>query len=144
MRKRDCSVDQYATILKTVNCIERNKGKFRYLMAHVTNKAVVVERQMTDVKRKMTGVCCSVSQLQKDMDSLVQGICPDNKDFILGLYNGVVDDVVKLVCRNVKCEHAFDGYKIPKVVLNPDGTVQSGLLSSVLRIVFSLDSSELN
>lgn len=120
-------------VLKTMMCIEKRQEIVHNWMANVTGRLNVVETQMPDTTKKISSLCCMVNDIEKEIKDILNPHCPEEAKLITRLYRGVLDDAIDIICRNPKCNDYLKGYKITT------NTDFSGIISVMLRIVFSLD-----
>lgn len=131
-RKRECTKQRLPALLKTTQCIERNQVLVRNVIANITSKLEVVEKQMQDLDQKTTGVCCMVYEIEANIRASLGPLCPDEATVFIRMYRTVVEDVVDLICRNPKCKDTFKGYTAYPT------KYRTGIIAILLRILFSL------
>jgi predicted hydrolase (HD superfamily) len=133
VRRRECSKDKTAGIIKMTMCLEREQDLIHNWMANVTARLHVVERDMGKDK-KINGLCCMIFDIEKEIKNNLDPHCSEEAKIIVRIYRAVLEDVLDLVCRNSKCNNFLKGYKIPKTAEYDE------IIAILLRIVFSLDT----
>lgn len=132
MRKRECIKPKYPVIMKATKCIDKHQILLQKIIKNSNNKLSVIEDQMLDLDKKTTGVCCMITEVEKDIKNAFVPKCPEEASYIVTLYRTVLQDVLELICRAPKCNDVFKGYTIPKNVNN------GSIIAYLVRIIFSL------
>lgn len=132
VRKRECSKVKLPAIVKLTRCIESHQETVQDWMKNVTGRLNVIELQVPDEK-KINALCCIVRDIETEITTILTPFCADEAKFVVRLYRTVLEDVLELICRSPKCNGYLSGYKAPKA------KSFSGLISTLLRIVFSLE-----
>lgn len=135
-RKRECVKPKIPGLLKLINCIENHHSIPFMMIANATSRLSVIQDQMKDPDLKTSALCCMVQDIESEMRRLLNPICASEVGTLVKLYRGVLEDAIEIICRNPKCNNVFRGYTIPPI----KEADASGLISYILRIVFSLDS----
>ena len=102
------------------------------MVGNLTSHLTVVEKQVTDVDKRTTAICCMVTQFEDELRRMFGKRCPTEMVIVTRLYHGVLEDVLDIICRKPTCVDVFRGYRIPK-----PGDYR-GIVSIILRIVFSI------
>lgn len=132
-RKRECGKGKATAIVKTTTCIEKNQDTVHVWMNNVTSRLLAIETQTTDATKMINALCCIVRDIESEIKAILSPLCYQESQMVVRLYRSVLEDVIELICRNPKC----DGYLKPyKVKVTSDF---NGMISILLRIVFSLD-----
>lgn len=105
-------------------------------MASVTARLNAVDSQQPAADKRINSICCMVHDIEKEIKNILDPFCPNEAKFIQRLFRAVVDNAVEIVCRQPKCNDYLKGLKIQKT------KDFSGLIKIILRIVFSLDTSD--
>lgn len=134
-RKRECSRSKASSIVKTTMCLEKNQDVIHNWMSNVTGRLSAIELQTREGEKKINGVCCMVRDIEVEIRLILDPVCPTEGGLISRLYRAVLEDVIEIICRRPKCDDFLSGYRITN---NPDF---GGLISILLRIVFSLDNN---
>lgn len=105
-------------------------------MSGVTARLEAVDKQQPSAEKKINSVCCMIRDIEKEIKDTLDPFCSNEAKFIQRLFRGVVDNAVEIVCRQPKCNDYLKGLKVTK---KEDF---QGIISIILRIVFSLDNAE--
>lgn len=106
------------------------------MIANATSRLSVIENQITNLDQKTNAICCMVGEIEGEMKRNLYPICPTEAQFIIKMYRSVLEDVTQMICRTPKCTDWTKGYKIPPI----KPSEFDGIISSLLRIVFSLSN----
>lgn len=131
-RKRECIPNRIPGILKMTNCVERNQVPMHNLMANITSRLQVIDRDFKSPDAKTNGVCCMISSIESEIKLLYSTKCPNEGAVIVRMYRAVLEDVLELICRQPRCNDLFKGYKIVKT------KQYTGIVETILRIIFTL------
>lgn len=135
VRRRECTRDKSAGILKTTMCIENHQAAIHDWMASATGRLSAIELQTKEPEKKLNAVCCMTRDMEIELKALLDPFCPAESALINRLYKGILGDAIDLACHNPKCNNYMKDYKVTKSQ-NSDG-----IISIILRIVFSLSNS---
>lgn len=118
-------------------CAEKNKFQMRNMIGNITDKLDYINVKINDPSEKITGLCCLVHNIEKDIKNLLSPRCPNEAATIVRLYRAVLEDVLELLCREAKrCNIVFNNYKY--TVRKYSG---GSLISSIMKVVAFLGNS---